>query len=123
MTTKQDPLSVKTAAPAAEGNDESKASPTSQGTIDTGIFNTTGETRTTIDHGALQPLLRSLWALVNVMGKGGERPAAAKIPATDDQAYHKCFCRGSKLFLFFLLNPSSQNRNQAPGTPTATRGS
>ena len=109
MPGQQDPLSVKTAAPAAEEHDESKASPTSQGTTDTGIFNTTADTPTTIDRGALQPLLRSLWALANVMGKGGERPAAAKIPATDDQAYHKCFCRGSKLFVSFLLNSPYHN--------------
>ena len=109
MTGKQAELSVKTAPSGAGEQDEAKVSPTSQGTIDTGIFNTTADTPTTIDRGALQPLLRSLWALANTMGKGGERPAAAKIPATDDQAYHKCFCRGSKLFVSFLLNSPHHN--------------
>ena len=123
MPGKQAQLSVKTAATAAEGQDESKASPSSLGTLDTGIFNTTGETRAATDAGPLQPLIATLWALVSVLSKGGERPAEAKIPATDDEAYHKCFCRGSKLFLSFLLNPTSQNCNQAPVTPTATRGS
>ena len=108
MPGQQHPLSVKTAAPAAEEQDEAKVSPSSLETQDTGFLNTTGETRAATP-GPLQPLIATLWALVDTMGKGGERPAAAKIPATDDQAYHKCFCRGSKLFVSFILNSPHHN--------------